>query len=184
MNAMTGHAPRRGNPMRWLTWGGAAVLLSLPAIAMRMHVEGVDWTGSDFVVMGVLLAGACGAYEVATRLSGDGLYRAAAGLAILAALALVWANLAVGLIGDGANAWNLGFMGVPAVGVMGALASRFDPVGLSRTLLAMAALQAAIAAAALAWGADGLGAMVSAAWLAPWLLAAMLFRVSAARRAA
>ena len=174
-------APRRGNPFRWLIWGGAAVLLSLPAIAMWQQVEGVDWTGSDFAVMGVLLASACGAYELMTRLSGDWIYRGAAGVAILAGFLLVWVNLAVGLVADGGNAYNLAFMGVLGVGVVGALLARFQPAGLSRTLGLMALVHAAVVVAALAAGIDRLGASLSALWIAPWLLAAVLFRMSSKR---
>ena len=175
-------APRRGNPFRWLIWGGAAVLLALPAVAMRLRVDGVDWSGSDFVVMGVLLAAACGAYEGMVRLSGDWIYRAAAGITVLASFLLVWANLAVGLVADGANAYNLAFLGVLGVGVAGALLARFEAAGLSRTLVAMAIAHAFIVGAALASGVDRLGALVTSAWLAPWLLAAILFRMSATRR--
>lgn len=173
--------PSRGNPFRWLVWGGAAVLLSLPAIAMQMKVEGVDWTMSDFVVMGVLLAAACGSYEVVTRLSGDWLYRAAAGVAILAGFLLVWANLAVGLVGDGDTAYNLGFFGVLGVGVVGALMTRFRAGGLSLTLVAMALVHAAIAGLALASGVDRVGSSLSLLWLAPWILSAILFQMSARR---
>jgi len=182
MNAMTYDTPPpRGNRLRWLVWGGAAVVLSLPAIAMRLHVDGVDWTTSDFVVMGVLLAAAGGAYELVARLSGDWLFRAAGGLAVLAGLALVWANLAVGLVADGPNAYNLAFMGVLAVGVAGALVSRFRAAGLQWTLAAMVVVHALVVAAALGSGIDRLGASLAAAWLAPWLLSAALFRLSARR---
>ena len=39
--------------MCWVGWGGAAVLLSLPLIARRFTGE-VNWTGSDFLVMGAV----------------------------------------------------------------------------------------------------------------------------------
>ena len=161
--------------LRGLVWGGAAVLLSLPAIAMHWRVEGVDWTASDFVAMGVILAIACGSFELVMRLSGNWLYRAAGAVAIGAGFLLVWANLAVGLVADGPNPFNLGFMAVLALGVAGALATRFDARGLSNTLLAMAAVHAGVAAAALVLGPDVRGAAFSALWLLPWLLAAALF---------
>jgi hypothetical protein len=172
----------RGHLLRWLVWGGAAVLLSLPAIAMHWRVEGVDWTASDFVAMGAILAIACGSFELVLRMSGDWLYRAAGAVAIGGGLLLVWANLAVGLVGDGANAFNLGFMGVLGVGVIGALVTRFSARGLSNTLLVMAVAQAALAAVALAAGPDRIGATLSALWLLPWLLAAALFRGAGRQR--
>lgn len=177
MTTMTSdEGPRRGNPLRWLVWGGAAGLLLLPAVAMQLNADGVDWDARDFIVMGVILAIACGSYELVTRLSGDWVFRAAGGIAILAGLALVWANLAVGLVAEGANPYNLAFLGVLGVGVTGALASRFKPAGLSVTLGLMALLHAAVVVAALVAGIDRLGATFSAAWLLPWLLSAALFR--------
>ena len=178
MNAMMnddGAAPR-GNPFRWLVWGGAAVLLSLPAIAMQFRVEGVDWTASDFVFMGIILAIACGAFELVMRLSGDWLYRAAGAVAILGGFLLVWVNLAVGLVSEGGNVYNLGFMAVLGVGVAGALLARFRARGLSHTLFAMALVHALVVVAALASGLDRIGASLSALWLGPWLLSALLFR--------
>jgi hypothetical protein len=162
--------------LRWLVWGGAAVLLSLPAIAMAWRVEGVDWTASDFVAMGVILAIAGGSFEVVMRMSGDWLYRAAGAVAIGAGFLLVWANLAVGLVADGPTPFNLAFMGVLGIGVVGALATRFDARGLSNTLLAMALVHAGVVVAALMFGPDARGATLTALWLLPWLLAAALFR--------
>ena len=174
--------PHAVRALRWLAWGGAACLLLAPAIAMRLQVEGVDWSVGDFVVMGVILAAACGAFELVLRMSGDWLYRAGGAIAILAGLALVWVNLAVGLVGEGPNAYNLGFMAVLGVGVVGALLARFRAAGLSRALLAMAIVHAMVAATALATHIDPRGASLSAAWLAPWLLAASLFRMSGTRQ--
>jgi hypothetical protein len=178
MTTMTqGGGTNRGNPFRWPLWLGAAALLSLPAIAMQFQVEGVDWTASDFVVMGVILAIACGSYELVTRLSGGWMYRAAGAVGILAGFMLVWVNLAVGLVAEGGNVYNLAFMGVLGVGVAGALLSRFRASGLSRTLFLMAIVHALVVAAALFSGLDRLGASLSALWLGPWLLSAILFRM-------
>ena len=59
----------RGNGLRPFVWGGAAGLLLLPAVAMRFFPDaGVDWSAMDFVVMGALLAVACGLYELGARL--------------------------------------------------------------------------------------------------------------------
>ena len=61
--------------MRWwrlAVWGGAALLLSLPAIAMSWFPEaGVNWSGSDFVVMGVMLFIACVAVEIGALIGCD-----------------------------------------------------------------------------------------------------------------
>ena len=43
---------KRGrNRLRPFLWGGAAVLLLLPAIAMRLGAPGVDWSMGDFIAM-------------------------------------------------------------------------------------------------------------------------------------
>src|SRR5262245_33253190 len=91
---------RHGNPWRIAVWGAAACLLLLPLVAMQFKGTGVDWSGTDFLVMGVLLAAACTGYEVGTRLSSSTLYRAAFGAAVLGGFLLVWIDLAVGIIGD------------------------------------------------------------------------------------
>lgn len=169
---------RIANALRGLAWGAAACVLLAPAVAMRLEVEGVDWTAGDFVFAALLLATACGLLELALRMSGSWLYRIAGAAAIGGGLTLVWANLAVGLVGDGANAWNLAFMGVLGVGVVGALASRFRARGLSTTFAAMAIAHGAVVAWALVSGPDPMGASLSALWLVPWLAAATLFAMA------
>src|SRR5690606_40536271 len=104
----------------WL-WCGAAGLLSAPAIAMWLGAPGVHWTASDFVVMGLLLATACGLYELGARISGSVAYRAGFGLAALTGFLTVWVNLAVGMLGDEGNPANLMFAAVLAVAAIGAL---------------------------------------------------------------
>ncbi|MCK7592902.1 hypothetical protein [Pseudomarimonas salicorniae] len=90
-------SPRR--PLRqWLHWPLAAAVLALPALAMRFTDE-VDWSLSDFLVMGALLSAVCLAWEAALRGPRRIAWRAASGLAILTGFLTVWATLAVGLVG-------------------------------------------------------------------------------------
>ena len=88
---------RRKNRWSLAIWGGAAALLSIPAIAMQFEGSGFDWDVGDFVAMGALLAIACGGYEIATRMSSNWAYRAGAAVAILTCFLTVWVNLAVGM---------------------------------------------------------------------------------------
>ena len=83
---------------RWrlAMWGGAALLLLIPAVAMQFTDE-VAWGPADFLIFGAMLVAACGAYEAAVRMTRRAAYRAAAGLAIAAAFLLLWAQLAVGV---------------------------------------------------------------------------------------
>lgn len=75
--------------------------------------------------------------------------RAAIGLAIGSTLLMIWANLAVGLIGAGPNPGNLMYIGVVAVVIIGTIFSRFTPGGLERTMYATAVALALVAVIAL-----------------------------------
>jgi hypothetical protein len=75
----------------------AFALLSVPLIGKLLGV--VNWSTFDLIAAGVMLFGAGFAIEVALRLVTKFEYRVAACIAILIVLALVWAELAVGLIG-------------------------------------------------------------------------------------
>jgi len=89
----------RGKVGRYLVWGGAAVLLALPLLAMQFTDE-VDWTGADFIVMGLMLLLACTAYEIAAFVARSNAYMVAAALAVGGGFLTIWANLAVGIIGQ------------------------------------------------------------------------------------
>jgi hypothetical protein len=165
---------RRDRLMRWLVWGGAAVLLLLPLVAMQFTRD-VDWDGSDFAVIAVMLLIVCGLFELALRLSGSPAYRAGFGLAIAGGFLLVWVNLAVGMIGSEQNPYNLWFGSVLAVGLVGALLARFRAAGMVRTLVAAAIVQALVSGVALIAGWDPLGSILSAFWILIWLTSARCF---------
>lgn len=117
-----------------------AALLLIPLVAMRYTAE-VNWTGSDFAVAWVLLAGAGLAYKLITQRTGHLAYRAGSALGVATALMVVWGNLAVGFIGEPNDPANLLYLGVLAIGAIGATVSRFRPRGLARTLYVMAFAQ-------------------------------------------
>jgi hypothetical protein len=71
----------------------AGVLLLIP-LAARF-----PWGPFDFIVAGILLFGTGIAIEIALRLITKFEYRVAACVVILIGLAVVWAELAVGIIG-------------------------------------------------------------------------------------
>jgi hypothetical protein len=75
-----------------------AVLLLIPYIAMKFTDE-VKWTAIDFVAAGVLLLGTGLACELVLRTVKKLQHRLAICAAILLVLFIVWAELAVGLIG-------------------------------------------------------------------------------------
>jgi hypothetical protein len=127
------------------------LVLLFPFLAMQFTDE-VDWDVADFVVAGVLLFSAGLTYEVVTRRVGNIAYRTAAGVAVAAALILIWMNLAVGIIGSEDNPANLMYVGVLAIGIVGAFIARFQPYGMARALFATAFAQALVAAIALIAG--------------------------------
>src|SRR5215217_5994967 len=101
----------------------------------------VAWDETDFAVMGAMLFSACGAYELAARMTGNVAYRAAVGVAVVTAFILIWINLAVGIIGSEDNPANLMYGGVLAVAVLGGLIVRFQPHRLAQVLVATALAQ-------------------------------------------
>lgn len=177
MSSMTRRETPDSQGWRWAIWGAAASLWLLPLVAMQFTAE-VKWTGSDFTVWGAMLGAACGAYELATRMTRNAAYRAAAGVALSAAFLLVWINLAVGVIGAEDNPANLIFAGVLAVGVGGGAIARFRAPGMARALVATAVAQAGVAVIVMFRGlSDAPNAFVGATvfFVTTWLLSAWLF---------
>ena len=157
-------------------WTGALLMLTAPWFLMHFTGQG-DWRPFDFVVFGVMLSAVCGGIELAMRLSNRWTYRVAAIMSVIGGFVMVWANLAVGIIGNEENPQNLMFYGLILLGLAGALVTRFDARGLSKTLRMMAAGQLGIffIAAALGWA---LLPIVTIFYCALWLSAAQLFKRS------
>ncbi|MBJ6979405.1 MULTISPECIES: hypothetical protein [unclassified Luteimonas] len=194
MSTLPKPAPaRRANRFRTLVWGGAAGLLLLPAVAMHLDAPGVHWTGSDFLVMGLLLAAVCGLYEFATRRRAGTAWRAGFALALAAAFLTVSVNLAVGMLGGEGDPLNLLFVAVLLVAAVGALRAKFRARGMARAMALTALAQLVAALAGLGVGlasADGDAGRLSllreivlvAAFALPWGASALLFRRADARR--
>lgn len=179
---------RWGSVLRNLAWGGAALLLLLPAVAMQFTSE-VNWGPEDFLVMGALLAACAGTVHMATRLSDDFAYLAGVVIAVGTAFMLVWINLAVGFIGSEGNPANLMFGGVILVAAIGSAMARFRPRGMARAMLAAAAAEGVVVA--VVWFGE-LGAMeppgparllaLTSLFAVPWLVAAALFAAAARKQ--
>ena len=173
-------------PWRAIAWAIASLPLIVPAVAMRLTDE-VNWSAGDFVFAAVLVLAVGLPLDLAVRKSSDLAYRAGAALALGTAFLIVWINGAVGIIGSENDAVNLLFVAVLAVGVIGALAARFRPLGLSRALAATALAQAMVAVGALVAGwttVETTPVEIVALWVfvALWAASASLFRVSARRQ--
>ena len=171
----------RGSPWRIAVWGVAALLLLLPLVAMQFTGE-VVWGATDFIVFGAMLATACGTFELAARMTGNIVYRAAVGVAVAAAFLLVWVNLAVGFLGSERNPANLMFGGVLAIAIVGSIIARFQPAGMAKAMYATAAAQGLVGVIGLAAGLGSAGydgiyevVMGTSLFAALWLASAWLF---------
>ena len=101
-------------------------------------------------------------------------YRAGIGVAVAAALLLVWMSLAVGTEDD--NSGGLMYLGVIVLGI-GAIIARFRPQGMVRTLFAAALAQALVAVMAMiAWGQYFEFLILNGFFIALWVGSALLVR--------
>lgn len=163
------------------------VLLMVPMVAMQFTAE-VNWSWSDFVTAGILLFGTGLTYELVARKAVNTTYRFAAGIAVATALLLIWTNLAVGLIKSENSPANLLFLGVLAVGFIGAVIARLNPIGMSRALFATAFVQALVPVIAMMiWKSQITSSLVemlgiTAFFVVPWVVSALLFQVSTRKR--
>jgi hypothetical protein len=163
--------------LRRAAWSGAALVLLLPAVAMLFSRE-VAWGAGDFFAAAILLSALCLAIELATRHSTDGLYLAAFALGVTPAIALVWANLAVGVVGEPGNPANRLFIAAPIVAVAGAALARLRAHGMAWVSAATATTQAIVSL--LAAGATT-SAWPGLMFCAPWLLASVGFHRASRR---
>ena len=146
----------------------------------------MNWSPADFVVFGAMLGALAGGLALAFRHAPNARYRAAAAVALLAAVLLFWVNGAVGIIGGENDDANLVFVGVLGLAAVGAALSRFRPLGMFRAMAVTALAQLVVGVVAVAgglgtggarWPADLIAA--TAFFTALWLLSGWLFRRSA-----
>lgn len=79
--------------------GTVAIILLIPLVAMQFTSE-VAWSASDFVLIGGLLVGTGLLCELVLRSVKKTEYRILLCVLLLAALFLIWAELAVGIFGS------------------------------------------------------------------------------------
>lgn len=82
--------------LRILCWGAVALILLAPAVAMQFTEE-VNWTASDFVFAGIMLIGGGAVIEVVAWKVRSPVVRIGFALFIVAIVALIWIEGAVGI---------------------------------------------------------------------------------------
>ena len=96
----------------------------------------MNWTLSDFITFGGMIAGAGGLIALVMFASRNAAYRAGVVLAALTAFLLVFANGAVGIVGSEDNNANLMYYAALLVPVGGALIARFKARGMANAMFA------------------------------------------------
>jgi hypothetical protein len=112
------------------------ILLMIPFLAMQFTSE-VDWSVADFLIMGALVFGTGLTYVLINRFAPNWVYRIAIIVALGATFLMIWANMAVGLIGSGPNAGNIMYAVIALAVVIGILVSRLRSSAMERTMYAV-----------------------------------------------
>lgn len=124
------------------------LLLMIPFIAMQFTSE-VDWSAGDFLIMGALLFCIGISYVLLHRSNAQFVFKLAAAIAAGTTFLMIWANLAVGLIGAGPNVANLMFGAVVLILIVCTIRSGLTTAGMERTMYATALSLAVLAVIAL-----------------------------------
>ena len=107
-------------------------------LAAKLNSDDFAWSPFDFVAAGIVLFGTGFMYLLLTRTAESVIYRVATGMALVSGLLLLWINAAVGIIGGEDDPANVMYLGVLGIGFLGGLVAQFRPLGMARTLFAMA----------------------------------------------
>jgi hypothetical protein len=118
-------------------------LLLMPAIAtlailLIPFIAKADWSPMDFIIAGFLLFCTGFTFKLATWKANSVTYKVAAAIALGSGLFLIWANLAVGIVGSENNPINVLYFGVIAIGLIGSVISGFRANGMTYTMFSMA----------------------------------------------
>jgi hypothetical protein len=162
------------SPWRVIGWGGAIALILTPLVAMQFTSE-VNWDETDFIVATIIFGIVGGLIELAVRLSSNWFFRIGAMFAVLAGFMVVWANLAVGLIGNEDNPVNLWFGAVLLIAIAGSIAARFRKGLLPFAMFLSGALQVAIGIFAGILGGDMRGGKFTIVLSVAWFIASLFF---------
>jgi hypothetical protein len=112
----------------------------------NLYVDGWNWDWHGFVAAGTFVFTAALAYELVARTMRNTAYRFAAGLAVATALVLTWMNL---VLAADVNPFNVMYLGVVVVGVIGAAIARLRARGMALALIGTAMAQTLVPVIAL-----------------------------------
>ncbi len=131
------------NPGARTAWYIATLILLTPLIAMQFTSE-VNWSLADFIVAGALLYGGLTLYAVIKRRCNLVTYRAGMAVGLVTLILLLWANGAVGIIGEPSTPANGAFNILAVLVITGALITKLRPRAMARVMLLTATLHPAI----------------------------------------
>lgn len=169
---MTDTNAERLGRARPLAWGGAATLILLPLLLMKL-ADPRAWELADLPFAFVMVVAVGLAFEFAVRIPATWAYRAGAAVSVGAALLLIFGNLAVGFAGSEDNAINMIFFAVPALALAGGFAVGFRSHGLSIALACAAAGQ--LAAGLIVYYYGHFTGPLTVTFTALWLASSLLF---------
>lgn len=115
-------------------------VLCIPLIAMQFSDQ-VQWSVSDFIIMGLVLSAVGLMYEFIARKSSNWPYRIAFGLSLAGIFLLFWVNAAVGIVGNENQPINLLFGLVILWVIGGAVIVRYRSSGMSLILFGASLIQ-------------------------------------------
>ena len=174
------HKRRSVNLWRIIGWGGAIALVLAPLVAMQFTTE-VDWDETDFIFAAVIFGIVGGLIELAVRLSANWYFRFGAMFGVLSGFMVVWANLAVGMIGNEDNPVNLWFGVVLLIAIAGSIASRVHSSMVAIAMATAGLVQASVGLVAGVLDADLLGGVFTIVLALLWFVAAVLFQKARAK---
>ena len=126
-----------------------AIIMLFPIFG-SLYVDDWNWHWYSFVFAASLLFSAALGYELVARRMNNKTYQFAAGVAVISAFAMNWANFAVGIFGEFDDIPTKPFYwGVILIGLIGAAAVRFKPRGMMYVMAAMAIAQMTVPVIAL-----------------------------------
>lgn len=159
------------------------LIMLLPLLGNK-YVDGFNWGPFDFLAWGGILVVVAMTFELIAK-RGSMAYRAAVGIACLTGAFLFWVNAAVGIIGDEEPA-NAMYLGMLVVGIIGAVAVKFEAQRMSRVMFAVAVIQALVPVIAMTWVPEERFAPgylpvmgLNAVFVAAWVVSGLLFRHAA-----